>query len=107
MTKTIRNIIIIFFFTFQLADAKDSIKNPNNFNTKNSTGTQKIKIIASPNWVHPSLRRNNAGYKKLIEQKKLSPMWRHTTNRPSGNIIGGGTTKYNDYKPFFIPSQKK
>ncbi len=40
-------------------------------------------------------------------QRKFSPFWQYSTNKPSGNIKGGGTTKYEDYEPFYNPSQKR
>ncbi len=61
----------------------------------------------APNWVHPELRQQYPGYKKQKEQKKNSNIWKYSTNRPLGNIKGGGSTQYNDYKPFYRPPPKK
>ncbi|MFO7751605.1 MAG: hypothetical protein R6V41_00645 [Desulfobacteraceae bacterium] len=55
----------------------------------------------SPNWVHPQMRENYGGYKKI--KKKQSSVWEYRTNRPGGNVRGGGTTEYEDYQPFFQP----
>ncbi|MBU0991304.1 MAG: hypothetical protein KJ737_02325 [Proteobacteria bacterium] len=60
-------------------------------------------------WVHPYMRGQYAGYKKLEDRKKNSPDWTYITNRPQGNIHGGGTVNYNEYKPFLpspVPKKK-
>ncbi len=90
-------IIQCFVFTLSSVNAKDS---------NSSSNTHKINIIASPNWVHPKLRKNHKGYSKLKMQKQFSSIWQYSTNRQSGKIVGGGTTKYKDYKPFYHPSSK-
>lgn len=98
-------MLILFFISYE-ASAMDSkvgrVDNNSNFSSK----ANKIKIISSPNWIHPNLRKNYQGYTDLKIQKRLSPMWQYSTNRQSGNIKGGGTTKYKDYKPFYRPSSK-
>lgn len=59
-------------------------------------------------WVHPAMRNQYAGYQKLEDRKQNSPDWRYATNRPQGNIHGGGTVEYKDYTPVSrVPSQKK
>ncbi|MCK5542034.1 MAG: hypothetical protein KAI40_05025 [Desulfobacterales bacterium] len=104
MTKNIIIILILLLFIYSLSTvyAMGPIDNRDNNNYKKS----KFKSSSTLNWVHPNLRESYKGYTKLKLQKQLSPMWQHTTNRPSGNIKGGGTTKYEDYTPFYNPSQK-
>ena len=75
-------------------------------NSNKANNVSKVQNISSPNWVHPDLRKNHQGYEKIKVQKEYSPVWQHNTNRPSGNIKGGGTTKYKDYTPFYHPSLK-
>ncbi|MFO7886033.1 MAG: hypothetical protein R6U68_14550 [Desulfobacteraceae bacterium] len=60
-----------------------------------------------PDWVHPGMRNKYPGYDAKKKRKQDSPMWKYSTNRPGGNIRGGGTVEYNDYQPFFNPDQKK
>jgi len=91
---------ILFVFVDESFGKDGLIKN-------NESGAGKTTILASPNWVHPKLREKSEGYKRIKEQKQSSPMWKYSTNRPSGNIKGGGTTQYNDYTPFYNPSPKK
>ncbi|MEA1967089.1 MAG: hypothetical protein U9N77_02565, partial [Thermodesulfobacteriota bacterium] len=59
-----------------------------------------------PDWVHPGMRNKYPGYEKKKKQKKENPIWNYSTNRPNGNIRGGGTTDYYDYKPLFQPDKK-
>ncbi|MCD4744173.1 MAG: hypothetical protein K8R67_17060 [Desulfobacteraceae bacterium] len=75
----------------------------NNRDKKNSRKFQ--KTLSSPNWVHPNLRQSYKGYENMRTQKQFSTIWQYSTNRQSGNIKGGGTTKYSDYEPFYIPSK--
>lgn len=100
MAKNIIFILLYFvYYLFVLSSVY--AMNPN----KNSN-ISKIKNISSPNWVHPNLRKNHPGYEKIRTQKQFSSIWQHNTNRQSGNIKGGGTTKYKNYTPFYHPSQK-
>ena len=99
-------LIVFLIFISPAVYARDSKNSQNNKNPDSSSYTYKIKTISSPNWVHPNLRKNYKGYPKQRIQKQFSPMWQHSTNRQSGNIMGGGTTKYKDYAPFYHPSQK-
>ncbi|MCF8044236.1 MAG: hypothetical protein K9J83_00145 [Desulfarculaceae bacterium] len=55
----------------------------------------------SPNWTHPKMRKYYQGYEKI--RKKKSSAWQYKTNRRGGNIRGGGTTEYEDYRPFYQP----
>lgn len=60
-------------------------------------------------WVHPALRNQYEGYRKLDNRKKNSSDWTYATNRPQGNIHGGGTVEYGEYKPFYpspLPKKK-
>ena len=66
---------------------------------------EKPKRHPSPDWVHPKMRKNYPGYEEKKRKKKNSPMWKYSTNRPTGNIRGGGTTEYKDYRPFFTPDK--
>ena len=54
-------------------------------------------------WVHPNNRHLYPGYAKHEDLKKNSSIWTYATNRPGGNIIGGGTIPYNEYKPSYAP----
>ena len=96
-------LIICFIFSISSLSAKNSKAVQNKLSPSNNS---KIKIIASPNWVHPNLRENHKGYSKIEMQKQYSSIWQHSLNRQSGNIKGGGTTQYYDYVPFYHPSQK-
>ena len=98
--------IIFLFIILPTVNAMDSKNNQINKNSNSSSNTYKVKTISSPNWVHPNLRKNHEGYTRLKVQKQFSPMWQYSTNRQSGNIMGGGTTKYKDYTPFYHPSPK-
>lgn len=63
---------------------------------------------AAEDWVHPAMRNQYPGYQKLEDRKANSPDWRYATNRPQGNIHGGGTVQYRDYQPVSrAPSQAK
>lgn len=93
--------VLLYFLCSNFVLSPVYAMNPN----KDTSGS-KVQNISSPNWVHPNLRNNHQGYEKIKDQKKYSTSWQHNTNRQSGNIIGGGTTKYNDYKPFYHPSLK-
>ena len=53
---------------------------------------------ASPDWVHPHQRFGFKGYVKHKEQKGKARLWTYATNRAMGNIKGGGTILYKDYK---------
>ena len=101
MTKSIIFIFILFSisYTLPVVYAMDPADNRDN---------KKVKFQPSStlNWVHPKIRESYKGYEKFKIQQQLSPMWQYSTNRPSGNIKGGGTTKYQDYTPFYSPSQK-
>lgn len=59
------------------------------------------KQLPSPNWTHPEKRKEYNGYKKIREKK--SSVWQYKTNRQGGNVRGGGTTEYEDYRPFYQP----
>jgi hypothetical protein len=104
MTKNIIFVLILLFYNFTqpLVFAMEPKKNQRNSNNNKS----KIKILSTPNWVHPNLRESHKGYAKFKEQKQMSHLWQYSTNRQSGNIKGGGTTNYNDYTPFYHPSQR-
>ncbi len=43
----------------------------------------------------------NQGYQRIKEQKATSTFWQYATNRPGGNIKGGGTIKATDIKKPF------
>ena len=102
MAKNIIFILLYFIYSLFVLSSVYAM-NPNN---KKNRSVSKIQNISSPNWVHPNLRKNHQGYEKLKAQKTYSPIWQYNTNRPSGNIKGGGTTKYKDYTPFYHPSHK-
>ena len=55
----------------------------------------------SPNWTHPKMRKHYKGYDKIKD--KQSAGWQYKTNRQGGNVRGGGTTEYEDYRPFYQP----
>ena len=59
------------------------------------------RLYPCPDWVHPAMREKYPGYKKHKQQKKQSSIWKYQTNRPLGNIRGGGTVGYYDYLPFY------
>lgn len=63
--------------------------------------------LASPDWVHPARRESYPGYRKHEEQKQTGTLWQYSTNRPLGNIRGGGTTQFQDYRPFYKPQNKR
>ena len=79
-------LIIIFCMPARTAPAADA--NP-------------ARQLPSPNWVHPAKRKEYKGYKKVRE--KRSSVWQYKTNRQGGNVRGGGTTEYEDYRPFYQP----
>ena len=58
-------------------------------------------------WVHPAVRHTYPGYEKFKNRKKTSPDWMYATNRPRGNIHGGGTSAYRDYKLSNPQARKK
>ncbi|ACN14479.1 hypothetical protein HRM2_13700 [Desulforapulum autotrophicum HRM2] len=64
---------------------------------------QKIKHLPHPNWVHPAKRNTYPGYEQLKQNKKTGNDWQYSTNRATGNIRGGGTTAYKDYRPLYTP----
>ena len=68
---------------------------------------EKIIMPACPDWVNPTVRKDYPGYAILKQRKKNSPSWKHMTNRARGNIRGGGTTLYYDYKPFYISPKRR
>jgi len=67
----------------------------------------KIVLPACPDWVNPNVRKDYPGYAIRKKRKKNSPAWKHLTNRPGGNIQGGGTTQYYDYKPFYVAPKRR
>ncbi len=75
--------------------------------TVHAEGTDGTKRVASPNWVHPEARKTYEGYRKKRKKKERAKLWQYSTNRPAGNIRGGGTTTYQNYKPFYEPRQKR
>lgn len=66
-----------------------------------------VKHLPSPNWVHPENRAAYPGYERQKQNKRTGRDWQHSTNRPNGNIRGGGTTEYKDYLPFYTPNHPK
>jgi len=96
-----KNLIKILFYLFLVIFSFSGVHAKNQSDSRDS----RVKNLGSPNWVHPSLRKNYKGYEKRKLQKQSSSVWQHSTNRPSGNIKGGGTTQYKDYTPFYTPSQ--
>lgn len=62
-----------------------------------------VTNAVAQDWVHPMNRHKYEGYKKHEEQKKNSPIWTYATNRPRGNVKGGGTTSYWNYQPNYKP----
>ena len=67
---------------------------------------KQMSLHPAPDWVHPGLRKKYPGYKKQKERKTDSPSWQYSTNRPLGNIRAGGSTEYQDYRPFYSPPKK-
>lgn len=104
-----KNIIIILLYIISFYSPTPVVHAMDPMSQKSHRGKENrknfAKIISSPNWVHPNLRQNHQGYKSIKIQKQFSTMWQYSTNRQSGNIKGGGTTKYKDYEPFYIPSK--
>jgi len=66
---------------------------------------KKILVNPSPDWVHPAQRDYYPGYNILREQKKTRTLWHYATNRPKGNIRGGGTTDFQNFKPLYQPGK--
>lgn len=66
-----------------------------------------VKHLPNPNWVHPAERAKYPGYERQKQDKQTDRDWRYLTNRPNGNIRGGGTTEYKDYRPFYTPAKPK
>lgn len=64
---------------------------------------QAMKHLPHPNWVHPANRQAYPGYEKLKQNKRTGRDWQYSTNRATGNIRGGGTTEYEDYRPLYPP----
>jgi hypothetical protein len=58
-------------------------------------------LLPDPDWVHPSLRGKYPGYEKRLREKESGAVWTFSTNRPGGNIRGGGSTPYREYRPLF------
>lgn len=54
--------------------------------------------IANPDWVPPQNRKNYPGYAIKKQRLRTADSWKYATNRPGGNIRGGGTTGYFDYR---------
>ncbi len=100
-----KNLIFTFIFIFFIC--KLSIAFAVEPDNKINNGLSKIKNnTSSSSWVHQKLRGSYKGYTKLKDQKRYSPMWQYSVNRQSGNIKGGGTTKYKDYTPVYHPSME-
>jgi len=55
-------------------------------------------ILTNPDWVPPVNRNKYTGYQIMEDAKKTSESWKYSTNRQGGNIKGGGTVKYKDYR---------
>lgn len=66
-----------------------------------------LSSCIAADWVHPAVRHTYPGYEKLKNRKKNSPDWKYATNRPRGNIHGGGTSAYKDYKMSHPQARKK
>ncbi len=107
MKKITKFFIFIIVCIFLIIELTNSVNAKVVKNTKLSKNYNKVRITGSPNWVHPKLRNKYKGYKKLYTQKQSSLIWQYSTNRQSGNIKGGGTTQYKDYKPYYYPAQQQ
>ncbi len=55
-------------------------------------------ILTNPDWVPPVNRSRYPGYQIMEDARKNSESWKYSTNRQGGNIKGGGTVKYRDYR---------
>ncbi|MFH1155278.1 MAG: hypothetical protein V1793_15820 [Pseudomonadota bacterium] len=68
-------------------------------------------LLPNPDWVHPSMRQKYPGYAKQVQDRSSGTGWTFSTNRPGGNIRGGGTTPFADYRPLFpatpLPGKRK
>ena len=69
--------------------------------TARAADANPARQVPSPDWTHPKMRKEYNGYKKIKEKK--SSVWQYKTNRRGGNVRGGGTTEYEDYRPFYQP----
>ncbi|OQY01812.1 MAG: hypothetical protein B6I26_02275 [Desulfobacteraceae bacterium 4572_130] len=91
MFKKIIFILITYGFFFNLFSV--FAQENNTYNT--------YRLYPCPDWVHPEMRKKYPGYKKHKQQQKQSSIWKYQTNRPLGNIRGGGTVGYYEYLPFY------